>query len=96
MELRKFGIVIKPNLNLLTCYVHVLYQDYSGIVYSLDVVLEEFLWSGRVDRDILVRTWQGGSLGYAPATNLGETFNDLGLDCAEKFGNDWLAANPKR
>ena len=43
-----------------------------------------------------VASWSDGGVGIVALNNLQGAMEKLATNCAEKFGNKWLAGNPKR
>lgn len=99
-ELRKLGLRVSTAApNLLLCTVDaVTGPEISIIGYDVSVKFQEPIQIPRLlsSKPRWAITWHDDAVAVVGENNFRAAVQAKGTWCAEHFGNEWLAANPKR
>lgn len=101
LELRKLGVIVSDGApSKLAC--RILTWGTQGVppgnlAVHTEIVLSEPVLVRRLNRTMQAETWSGfASFGMFLPGNIDAQLEKEAVFCVEKFGNAWLAANPKR
>ena len=97
LELRKLGLIVTASApNLLWCSVNVLYDGKGLVLVGYSGELDETVYLSRLKRSVWATTWNYGGVLTVGLSKLSESLSTQAKECAERFGNAWLSANPRR